>query len=205
MGLDLFHDKVSHQSDGSTSFYEAEYFTNSPEFLRNNKDLLHTLTHSCDFFDIKIFPDDESVAKYRGIYPNDKTIKLVGELSTLEKKFREIETYYNLDPSDKFIMSGQFGYPMTAFMSYLQVSYAVGFRTFKGLYFTNEGLMEKCMISEFRENFRDDILYTKKEDVIRAAGYLDLDYKYADEVLKEFQTTFIDNFEEGKSIFHTSW
>jgi uncharacterized membrane protein len=74
------------------------------------------------------------------------------------------------------------------------------------IYFTAEGSQRKGMKASFFSDFKNDGLYPDLTSVKKAYGYLKADHiSSLSELQANFQKYFIDNFIEGKSIFHVSW
>jgi hypothetical protein len=62
------------------------------------------------------------------------------------------------------------------------------------------------MSGKFYSDFGNDKLYFDLQSVIKAYQYLEADHiSTLVELQANFQKNFIDNFEEGESIFHISW
>jgi hypothetical protein len=75
----------------------------------------------------------------------------------------------------------------------------------KVIYFEEIGYQRKSVNKNFHSDFVDGI-YLDLETVKKAFNYLEPKYKFELEDLQSnFQTNFIDNFEEGESIFWVSW
>lgn len=74
------------------------------------------------------------------------------------------------------------------------------------IYFESKGYQRKGVKAEFFTCFENDKPYFNMQDVIKAYRYLDADHINTLSKLQEnFKENFIDNFEEGESIFFVSW
>jgi hypothetical protein len=76
----------------------------------------------------------------------------------------------------------------------------------KVIYFEQKGYQRKGMKAKFYSVFENDKLYFDLESVRQAYNYLEEDHiNSLKELQQNFKENFIDNFIEGKSIFHVSW
>jgi hypothetical protein len=74
------------------------------------------------------------------------------------------------------------------------------------IYFRPMGFQNKGMRKEFYEVYKNDTIYYKLEDVIKAYEYLTTDMQNKVKNLqKNYRENFINNFEEGVSIVLVSW
>ena len=74
------------------------------------------------------------------------------------------------------------------------------------IYFKSQGSQRKGMGFSFYSDFKNDGIYCDLQSVKKAYNYLKADHiSTLAELQSNFQKSFIDNFIEGESIFHTSW
>ena len=88
----------------------------------------------------------------------------------------------------------------------LEVCYQVP-ADYRGLYAKEVGYQRKGMSSGFYEAFGSPSFSVRRSDVLRAAGFLDLMGVPEDDERRksEFHAQFLDDFEEGTSIFYVSY
>jgi hypothetical protein len=76
----------------------------------------------------------------------------------------------------------------------------------KIIYFKSLGYQSWGMNKQFYNNFTNDSIYFRLEDVEKAYQFLTTDQRNKIKPLqKNFRDNFINNFIEGESIFHVSW
>lgn len=76
----------------------------------------------------------------------------------------------------------------------------------KVIYFETKGYQRKGMSVEFFLDFKNDELHFDLQSIERAYEYLKQDHiNTLEELQRNFQENFINNFVEGKSLFLISW
>ncbi len=76
----------------------------------------------------------------------------------------------------------------------------------KFIYFKSLGYQSGGINKQFYKEFTNDTIYFQLQDIEKAYKYLATDQlNRINNLQKNFKDNFINNFIEGKSIFHVSW
>ncbi|MBY0477273.1 MAG: hypothetical protein K2Q24_06480 [Chitinophagaceae bacterium] len=76
----------------------------------------------------------------------------------------------------------------------------------KVIFFNIKGYQRKGMRKAFYNDFKNDGIYFDLPSVLKAYNYLEADHiNTLEELQRNFQQNFIDNFVNGESIFCVSW
>ncbi|KAA2239435.1 hypothetical protein F0L74_24860 [Chitinophaga agrisoli] len=209
MGLDLWHVIPSAKEKEYQEYFTLDELEECPALQERHHHLITEITEVEKVFTIYIFSDELKLAKYGPVGEGREqyTAVLTGLMDQLGEKIAHLETLYCLPVANKSHSVVEVRTPASGEEKlYIQMlSYPISYQTERVLYFKSMGYQRKGMIPAFYEDFINCKNYFKKEDVLKAATYLDLDNKNRPELIKHFPAQFIDNFIEGASIFFASW
>ena len=208
MGLDLWHVRPSVKRDSTSEHFYLYEFEDFPEFIERHKDLFTEMIEPHDFFTIRIFSDDKSSKQYQKFFGSQNEAYLVGNIEKLADEITQIETDNCLWKDESFITTGSSRDDMGILRGYIyhtDIIYPISYSKKKVIYYESIGYQRKGMNPKFYEDFNNCKLYLRKEHVLKASQYLDVDDQWGPTLNQDFKESFIDNFIEGESIFFASW
>ncbi|MBW8682897.1 hypothetical protein [Chitinophaga rhizophila] len=212
MGLDMYHFKLTNKQEASDGdYYTVESLTSFPGILEPNRHLITDNTVPDTHFRILIFANEQDLRLYSR-YGKTGTSEqlLVNNPENIATDIRNIEQQYQLDAADCLSFDRELLYkPTNEKFKHLQVterSYTTSYKTYQVIFHTTAGYQRKGVKLLFYEDFINNAMLFKKEEVAEVLPYLDgNDPEAYRRCVENFQQHFIDNFEEGKSIFYISW
>lgn len=208
MGLDLMHLRPTIKKDQTDEPFYLYEFNDFPEFIERHKDLFTEVVEADNFFTIYVFPDEQSKKQYLEFFRGQHKAYLVGQIENLNDEITQIEMENCLWKDGSFITTGSTRDEMGIlrdYISHINISYPISYKKEKVIYSEEIGYQRKGMNRKFYEDFNNCKLYLRKEDVLKASQYLDIDDKMRPTLRQDFKESFIDNFIEGESIFLASW
>lgn len=210
MGLDISHFKISETYESDLDYFFLSELTACPELISRHEHLIVEIDDPEGYFEVLIFNNEKELELYakKNVASADSAF-ITRDTDNLQLELKKLEDKHNLNPSDFF--TEQRTYTHSSFLIKKEISYTGRFYSMncikkKVLYYTEAGYQRSGMSSKFFSDFTNDTLYFRKEDVIKALGYIrdddPADYK---DRIDNFEQNFIDNFVEGDSIFFISW
>ncbi|WP_078668445.1 hypothetical protein [Chitinophaga eiseniae] len=173
-------------------------------FLEKHQHLLVQVSVPPDTFSIFIVASEQQqqvVEQQFGIHDNCRL--LTGTMESLAPMISEIEKELQLTATPTIITRDL--HHGTATFTYQLVQYRTVYPDQTLLHFATYGHQCAQMNARFYEDFTNDRMYFLKADVLRAYGYIQPAKGAEASTPHNFQKDFIDNFEEGTSIFYPGW
>ncbi|NML40307.1 hypothetical protein HHL17_24130 [Chitinophaga sp. G-6-1-13] len=188
------------------SFALEEELADAPvAFMEKYQHLLVQMAVPDDFFSICIFAGEQQVRVFEKLFGKHEDCRLLtGTMISLAPVIYQIETEKQLADAKQTIIEGNVNDGTDTF-SYQMIQYRTVYPDQQLLYFEQHGYQRKQMNFRFYEDFINDHLYFSKADVLRAFEYLEPWKEAGKETVRNFQENFIDNFEEGASVFFPGW
>jgi hypothetical protein len=199
MGLDLWH-MIPSEKNEPYDYFELDELEG---FAERHKHLITDLIEDDEIFNIYIFSDE----KYRTVYEKRSVSYqyqciLTGSLDELKDEISQIELDNNLWVEGKSISDRSYIDNLAiedGYTEYILIEYPLSCKKRQVIYTKEIAYQRKGVNTQFYKDFSNCTSYIKKEDVLRAATYVD------PALVERFKADFIDNFVEGESIFMVSW
>ncbi|MBC9909065.1 hypothetical protein [Chitinophaga varians] len=188
------------------SFALDEGLADAPAaFMEKYQHLLVRMAVPPDIFSICIFAGEQQVHVFEKLFgKHDDCRLLTGTMESLAPVICQIEKEKQLTDAKQTIMDGNVN-DDTGTFSYRMIQYRTVYPDQQLLCFEQHGYQRKQMNVRFYEDFTNDKLYFSQADVLRAFEYLAPWKEAGKETVRNFQQNFIDNFEEGTSVFFPGW
>lgn len=206
MGMDLYHLKPCATPVDPTLAFSSEELAGAPAaFIEKHRHLMVQMAVPPDIFSICIFAGEQQVHVFEKLFGKQEDCRLLtGTMESLAPVIYQIEKEKQLADAKQTIIAGNVN-DGSAVFSYQMIQYRTVYPDQQLLYFEQHGYQRKQMNVRFYDDFTNDKLYFSKADVLRAFEYLAPWKEAGKETVRNFQQHFIDNFEEGTSVFYPGW
>lgn len=210
MALELYHLIPSIKDDESFDYFTLDEFADQPNFIQKHQHLIAEIDDFDHDFEILVFPDPftKDIVLENHSHYSEKPI-LIGDIEQLGKQINDIVSAASLLDKEPLILKtvdNLFTDDESKEIFYHSISYETEPTPIKVLFYSEKGHQRKGMNNDFYENFINGKIYFDKDAVLKAYNYLEPrpgDNK--EELQHKFKEQFIDNFNEGESMFFINW